>query len=103
MIFLGFPILVFPLTVKKVCFLLQRSLLSMSLFVGCHCRCKVNPPTTEKETHLTVIYSLPLGNYFFFQKPSMPVGKGLLKEKMFSSGRPDINFSPIRGGSVLNR
>jgi hypothetical protein len=52
----------------------------------------VDPPTTEKETHLTVIYSLPPGNHFFFQKPSMPVGKGLLKEKMFSFnphvGRP---------------
>jgi hypothetical protein len=47
----------------------------------CHHRCKVNPPTTGKETHLAVIYSLPRGNYFSFQKPSKPVGKKLLKEK----------------------
>jgi hypothetical protein len=50
----------------------------------CHHRCKVNPPTTGKETHLAVIYSLPRGNYFSFQKPSKPVGKGLLKEKIVS-------------------
>ena len=50
----------------------------------CHHRCKVNPPTTGKETHLAVIYSLPHGNYFSFQKPSKPVGKGLLKEKIVS-------------------
>ena len=50
----------------------------------CHHRCKVNPPTTGKETHLAVIYSLPRGNYFSFQKPSKPVGKGLLKGKIVS-------------------
>jgi hypothetical protein len=44
----------------------------------------VNPPFTEEETHLADIYLLPRGNHFFFQKPSMPGGKGLLKEKVFS-------------------
>ena len=37
---------------------------------NCHRRRKVNPPTTGIVTHLAVIYSLPCGNLFFFQKPS---------------------------------
>lgn len=70
--------------------------------MGCHHRCKVNPPTTGKETHLAVIYSLPRGNYFSFQKPSKPVGKGLLKEKIVSFQSLARKKTPIKGGSTNN-
>jgi hypothetical protein len=44
----------------------------------------VNPPSTEEETHLAVIYSLPVAIIFSFKNPQRQWGKGLLKEKMFS-------------------